>query len=337
MRIAIIGSELKDSLEFNLKMGAENLGHTVKIFDFILLSRLVKNSKVKMLLNNAIKASDKFHGGLFTKLADLVIDFNPDLVIATWRNIHPACVEKIKESLKNVKIVHLNPDAVTTFGRQEIFMSSYDAYFTKCHYIERFMRNKLDLNVYYLPESFNSSFHIKPDVSKAEAEKNTDIDVMVIGSLYRYRYKFIENLVKKGISVKIYGNKVSYIKNTFLDKYFMNEYVTGKRKAELFYGSKIVLNNFHYAEIESVNCKFFEIAGSGGVQLCDDNQVVSEFFEKDEEVFTFKTNDEAVEKIKYLLDNPEVRYNASLKVYEKSIKEHTYEKRIEQVIKTVFK
>ncbi len=336
MKIAIIGSDNEDSLEFNLKMAAENLGHTVKIFDYVLLSRFFKNSKVESFLNNAIKASSRLNEYLFSKLTDLIIDFKPDFVIATWRHTHPLCVKKIKESLKNVKIVHLNPDPLVTLRRDEVLMSNYDAYFTKCHYMERFMRDKLSLNVHYLPESFNSSFHIKPDISKAEAEKNTDIDVMMIGSLYGYRYKFIENIVKKGVNVKIFGTKVAHIKDTFLDKYFMNEFVIGKRKSGLFYGSKVVLNNFHYSEIESVNCKFFEIAGSGGVQLCDDNSVVSEFFEKDKEIFTFKTADEAVEKIKYLLDNPEVRYNASQKVYEKSIKEHTYEKRIEQIMKTVF-
>lgn len=336
MKIAVIGSNNLDSLEFNLKMGAENLGYEVKIFDFKALFPILKHKKIKSLLSNAMKISVKFNEYLFLKLADAVIDFKPDLVIGTWRNIHPFCIKRIKNQLKNSKVVHLNPDAVTTFGRQEIFMSNYDAYFTKCHYIERFMRNKLSLNVHYLPEAFNASYHLKPSISKAEAEKKTNIDVMMIGSLYRYRYKFIENLIKKGIDIKIFGNKVPYIKDKSLDNCFMNEYVTGARKAELFYGSKIVLNNFHYAEIESVNCKFFEIAGSGGVQLCDDTPAVHEFFEKDKEIFTFKNVDEATEKIKYLLKHQEIRYSASKKVYEKALEYHTYEKRIEEIIKTVF-
>lgn len=50
------------------------------------------------------------------------------------------------------------------------------------------------------------------------------------------------------------------------------KYIVGKEKARILYGAKIVFNNLHYAEIESVNNKFFEINGSGAFQLCDYRQ-----------------------------------------------------------------
>ena len=54
-----------------------------------------------------------------------------------------------------------------------------------------------------------------------------------------------------------------------------------KSKSNLLFGSKIVFNNLHYAEIESVNCKFFEILGIGGFQICDYRPIINEYSKVD--------------------------------------------------------
>jgi hypothetical protein len=100
-----------------------------------------------------------------------------------------------------------------------------------------------------------------------------------------------------------------------ITKSFRNEYITGDRKAEVLFGSKIVLNNFHYAEINSANVKFFEINGIGAFQLCDYKPVLEEYSAVDVEKFTYKTIDEAIEKIKYFLDQPLLRYGACENVH----------------------
>ena len=45
-----------------------------------------------------------------------VMDFNPQLVICVYRNIHPDFVKTIKSN--KIKIIHINPDALTTFQSQ---------------------------------------------------------------------------------------------------------------------------------------------------------------------------------------------------------------------------
>ena len=121
-----------------------------------------------------------------------------------------------------------------------------------------------------------------------------------------------------------------------MDKFFSNEWITGDRKSELLFGSKIVFNNFHYAEIESVNCKFFEIAGLGAFQICDYRPTVDEYSKIDSKQFTFKSIDEAIELIKFYLDNTKLRHEIADAQYEHFIQNHTYEHRVKQILETVF-
>ncbi len=52
-------------------------------------------------------------------------------------------------------------------------------------------------------------------------------------------------------------------------KNFQKEYLVGKGKADKIFGSKLVFNNLSFGEIDSLNCRFFEVLGAGGVQLVD--------------------------------------------------------------------
>ncbi len=101
----------------------------------------------------------------------------------------------------------------------------------------------------------------------------------------------------------------------------------GARKAELIYGSKIVLNIMYYGEVESVNVKFFEILGCEGFQICDWKPVLPDLATPDREVVTFKTVDEVVDKIRYYLDHDEERWTIARAGYERARREHTYEHR----------
>ena len=103
----------------------------------------------------------------------------------------------------------------------------------------------------------------------------------------------------------------------------------------MIFGSKIVFNNFHYAEIESANVKFFEIFGIGGFQICDYKPTLEEYSIIPVEQFTFKNIDEAKDLINYYKDKPELRHQISSKQHEHFIKNHTYEHRVNEILNTL--
>lgn len=331
MKIALLGSKDYDSLEFHLHDSLQFLGHEVFHID------------IKDVINIPYrfnywgqKLFPKYDLSIFTSIANKIIAQKPDLVIGTYRFIHPECIRKIKKNLPNIPVIHINPDAITTFENQQIFASPYDAYFTKDPFMVDFMKNKMNLNTFYLPEALNARLHIPPvGVDKKTLENEINIDVVGFGTMYPYRAKMFSELIKNNISVSLFGVPDKRFPRVEIAENFKNEYITGNRKAEVLFGSKIVFNNFHYAEIESANVKFFEIYGIGGFQICDYKPTLEEYSAVDVNEFSYKNIGEAIEKINYFLDNAPERYRIADKQREHFHLHHTYEVRMQQLLKSL--
>lgn len=328
MKIALFGSKDFDSLEYHLHDSLRFLGHEVFHLD-------IKNVVSIPYRYNywARKIFVQYDEFLFKKVAVKLIESDPELVIITYRFTHPSCVKMIKNALPNVKVVHVNPDALTTFEQQQIFASPYDAYFTKDPYIVDFMKNKMALNAHYLPEAFNPRIH-KPGITERSVlEQEVAIDVVSFGTIYPYRAKMVSELISRGVNVTLFGTPDRKFPRQEIMKNFRNEFITGERKADVLLGSKIIFNNFHYAEIESANVKFFEIAGIGGFQICDHKQTLDEYSTIDTAKFTYKTINEAYELIQFYLEKPELRYSISEQQRAHFLQNHTYEHRVDELFK----
>jgi spore maturation protein CgeB len=330
MKVALLGSRAFDSLEFHLADSFRYLGHQVHhvdMADFIPLTYLYNYWFSKFV--------PKYAELMFGKLASKIIEFEPDLVVCTYRFIPALAIIKIKKALTKIPVVQINPDQLTTFEKQQIFSSPYDFYFTKDPFIVDFMKDKAGLNAYYLPEAFNSRIHTIPVVNRAEHERKIDIDVLAFGSWYPYRVRLIKKLIDAGIKMTLYGNGQHHFPE--LKKYFVNELITGTKKADLLFGAKVVFNNYHYAEVDSVNCKFFEIVGCGGFQICDFKPTVHEYSAVTTDKFTFKKIDEGIDLIKFYLDKPQLRYDIADQQREHFLAHHTYDIRISEMLNIIFK
>jgi spore maturation protein CgeB len=325
LKVAIVGSTEFDSLEFHLKDELLFSNHQVEIFDF----ETIINSKITLGLN---LMSEKVVQYLNNRLLNKVLNYKPDLVIGVYRNIHPSFVKSIKD--KRIKIIHINPDQMTTLLNQQIFVEPYDCYFTKDNYMYSFMKNKLAFNVKLYNEAFNPRFHVKPLFEKNKAELEINIDLLCFGNLYPYRNRMLSLINDNEIKLSLYGHRAKYFLPE-LEVNYKNKAIYGQEKAKILYGSKIVLNNFHYAEIESVNNKFFEINGVGAFQLCDYSKILHDILPIDPEKVSFKTSDELKSKIKYYLNEPEERYFYSEKIYNHFLLNYTYKNLIKFILEEI--
>ncbi|MCL9809122.1 CgeB family protein [Flavobacterium luminosum] len=326
MKIALLGSKDFDSLEFHINDTLIHMGHEVYHVDIADVVAIPYKYNYW-----ATKLFPKYDVAIFKKIAYKIIEQQPDFVICTYRFIHPECIKLIKENLKNVPVIHINPDQLTTLEYQQIFVSPYDAFFSKEYFMVNFMKNNIKLNTFYLPEAFNPRIHKSPEIDRVQLETNINIDVVAFGTMYPYRSKMIEKLIDSGVNVSLFGTPDKRFPNQKIMKHFKNEFITGERKSEIVYGSKIVFNNFHYAEISSVNVKYFENYGIGGFQICDYKPTIEEFSKVDVEKYTYKNIDEAIELINYYLNRPEERYNITNIQQEHFLKNHTYEHRMNDV------
>ena len=322
MKIAVIGAKNFDSIEYHIHDELQHQGHEVKIFDFKKWFPAKVDFGVSQLSMQYVEKKNK---NLLTE----VLAFNPDLVIGVYRNIHPLVVKGVKDI--GIKIIHINPDALTTFQNQQLFVEPYDAYFTKDPYMVRFMKNKLKLNAFLYQEAFNPRVHKQPKEDIITLEQRINIDVLCFGNLYPYRNRMLRVLKEEGVSLKTFGSKAKYF-DDFMTSNYQNKGIYGEEKSRILNGAKIVFNNFHYAEIESVNNKFFEINGAGAFQICDYKPILHDLLPIDPSKVSFNTIEEATRLIKFYTNEPEARYEIRKTIHTHFLKHYTYKQMLESVI-----
>ena len=118
----------------------------------------------------------------------------------------------------------------------------------------------------------------------------------------------------------------------------------GSQLFKLLNDSKITLNvhghvnaNYGKAKFAAGNIRLFEATGAGCCLLTDHLPHLEEFFIADEEIVTFRSKEEAVEKAKYLLENPKVAKSIAKKGHHKAWRYHSSAIRANQFAKIIKK
>ena len=329
MNIIVVGSQAVDSLERHLCDSFRALGHETTLLD--VAGQWPIASKINYWLSRFVECYDR---SVAKKLADDVLKLNPNLVVVVYRYMHPVLVEQLKKHRADVPVVQLNPDALSNFEKQQIIAADFDYYFSKEPYIVDALRHKGGLNAHYLPEGFNPRVHQRPPVEKAVAEWLTNIDVLVFGSMYAYRTRMVEQLMRAGVRVSVYGKQGPYVSPS-VNAVVHQQYLVGPEKNRLLYGAKIVFNNFHYAEVSSVNQNYFEINGIGAFQLSDYKPTVDDYTGVPAEQVTYRTMDDAIDKIRYYLAQPVKRHELAERQYAHFQQHHTFDRRVSQLLRTI--
>ena len=118
-----------------------------------------------------------------------------------------------------------------------------------------------------------------------------------------------------------------YRESNFLRKRIKSP-VFGLDYFELLGRSRIVFNaHIDVAANFAGNMRMFEACGMGACLVTDWKKNINDFFEPDVDLVCYKTNDEAVKKITYLVEHPQEARKIAESGKCWTIKEHTYEKR----------
>jgi spore maturation protein CgeB len=325
MKVAIIGSNNFDSLEFHLKDELDTQNHNCEIFNYTTVVSKRLDAGISLVSAEFVVRRNK-------KLLDRVVSFQPDLVIGVYRHIHPLVIKGIKD--QGIRIIHVNPDQITTLQNQQLFVEPYDLYFSKDPYMVRFMRDKLRLNTMQYSEAFNPRYHIRPQMDSLELEHQVNIDVLCFGNLYPYRNRMIKLLTEEGAKFTLYGVKAKFFDEALASN-FKNKGIYGAEKSKILNGSKICFNNFHYAEIESVNNKFFEISGSGAFQICDYKPILHELLPIDPKLISFVNLEGANRLIKTYLNEPEQRFEIRDRIMTHFLHNYTYKHLVQFILNEI--
>jgi spore maturation protein CgeB len=263
--------------------------------------------------------------GLLRALAE----FAPDLVLVLLGNmLSPKTMELMRKQYSG-KVVCWCQDSVTTMGRQYLIGCGYDKVFVKDHYLVDMFRDYLGMDVHYLPEACNPQYHRNVALTDQDRERYS-ADICTFGNIYYYRQNLLESL--SSYNLQVWGNRPSWLVDR-LGGRFQGRPIFETEKCKAVAGAKIVLNNLHFAEIRSLNCRAFEVAGCGGFQLISYSAAIEEHFKIGEQIEVFHNRSELIEKVNYYLANQHRARTIAAAGNVRAHAEHTYRHRLVELLR----
>lgn len=187
-------------------------------------------------------------------------------------------------------------------------------------------------------------------------------DVTFIGQPHGERKKIIEKIKKAGVDVKCWGrgwpngriSQEEMIRIFSQSKINLNltrgsSATVLKSLARIFLRRKSdrsiqIENPKHWIDNlksllgkrrEQIKGRNFEIPGCGGFLLSGYADNLGEYYEDDKEIVIFKDTKALINKIKYYLEHDEEREAIAKAGYERTLRDHTYEKRFNEIFKTI--
>jgi spore maturation protein CgeB len=247
-----------------------------------------------------------------------------DLVITVEGTLMPDAVQRIRRN--GSAVVVWFADAVSGLGRQFMLLGDYDLICFKDSELVRRCQAMLDIDVLHLPEACNPSWH-RPSPAAIEPV------VVVAGNMHPYRLRFLERLASAGIPLRLYGPRwPRWLRSNVLEPLYTGEYLARDEKARTFRSAGAVLNTLHPGELASVNCRLFEATGCGAAVLTETRPDLADLFDTDKEVEVFATFDEAVDRLRWMLEYPCEARAMGDRAASRAHADHTYDARLEVLL-----
>lgn len=132
------------------------------------------------------------------------------------------------------------------------------------------------------------------------------------------------------------------------DKIELGRWMSPGETNDSYNGSKIVINLHRSHQDDSVNNnslkipgaspnpRTFEISASGTLQLTDTRDDLARFYKPGEEIETYSSQQELLEKVEFYLTHEKERREIALRALERTLREHTYGHRIDQLLSVIF-
>ena len=211
-------------------------------------------------------------------------------------------------------------------------LTLYDKIFSFTRVTTEFFSKSLKLPATFLP--FGAKLIERPE------KVDKDLEVFFVGSADLRRIFLLEKLTE---NLTVYGNR--WKKNRKLMSKELNELINdrpvwGEELHDLMFRSKIILNitrtDFYGAET-GANLRIYEALAAKCFLLTDYCDELAEIFNIGEEIVTYNSSDDLVDKVKYYLENDDEREAIAQKGFERYLKDYTWERRVEQFLSFIDK
>ena len=205
---------------------------------------------------------------------------------------------------------------------------SYDLVLTSApHFVERFREKGITSE--YLRLAFDERVSRETDIV------NLKFDVTFVGGItkaHRHRYDLLKEISEQ-LPIEFFGyGKETLDKASSAYQHHHGE-VWGLNMYRTLARSRITLNrHIDVAENYASNMRLYEATGMGTCLVTDWKKNLHTLFEPGKEVVTYRSADELIEKVKYLLANDKERAKIAKAGQKRTLKEHNYHNRMKELL-----
>lgn len=323
MRVLLLGPRYEDSFVDNVTFALEAMGHEVfgsgavaHAAYWSLPRRLVRLAEERLF-------GDKPHPEE-RALVPLCERVRPDILLALTWDVHPEILDRLGKTLRGRRILWWG-DAPANSRRLGLVNPGWDKVYVK----DREAVTKLRLvgkDAELLHEAMNPRWH------RPLAQRKNDA-LVIAGNYYSFRQAVVVRLARDGVALQLFGSPPPRWSAPEVMQRHSGKYVTCDEKSRVFGEGMACLNTFAFAEGNSLNCRAFEIAGAGGLQLLEHRPIVEECFEPGKELLVFRTYEELMGHIDRAKRFPAEVLPIREAGAKRALAEHTHRHRLEVVLR----
>lgn len=195
-------------------------------------------------------------------------------------------------------------------------------------------------HVHYLPTGCDPRIHAPIKLTPEERQR-WGSPLSFVGAGYHNRRQTFAGLAH--LPFKIWGTEWPGMKPFDRLVQEAGRRLTPEEYTKIFNATDINLNLHSSNERDGVdptgdflNPRTFELAACGVFQLVDERALLAECFKPGEEIVTFSSVNDLKEKIAYYLERPEERQTIARRGRDRVLRDHTYEKRLEEMLATIY-
>jgi hypothetical protein len=253
-------------------------------------------------------------------IVDYANDLKPDYLLwcSLTHEIFPSTFRKTREM--EAKIIGLSFDDA---WRSDTYVKYW------LSYVDILLFNNPSFIEHYRNIKTNSIFSAFPSASPVEFYKINEAqkkyDVSFVGSFTEYRKSFIDYLRQNSIDVKVFG-----------DGWDGSHFIPHDEMIKVLNQSKINLNIYEKPNRETlVNDRIFEIAMTGNCLITERPKAIANFFIEDENIITFSSKEELLQKVIYYLRHEDERKRIEQNMCEHALRNHSAETKLKEIFSEI--
>lgn len=326
-KVLLVGSHLGHNLESFVKRGLEACGCQVVFAGYQEKRKVSPWLRMVITRSKPLKkiAAGSLMKRFFEQVASTAADWEPEIILSIkGEMLDGSHIEYLGKEFGAATALWFPDDPRFFDSLVRHIAPSYDYIFTKSDIMIPKYEEIGAKRVHVMPFGCDPSLH-HPSPSTV---KKTD--VCFVGTYDRRRARTLK-AIKDIPNSYVYGPYW----NLFL-RSMARPAVWGEEMTHTLNSSKIILNIHVESDLGlAPNMRTFEVPACRGFLLTDRARNIEKYYVPGKEIVCYDDAKELTELAKYYLHNDEEREEISLRGYERSMADHSYEKRMKQLLSII--